>query len=216
MGAKLYITYDKRTLPDTTPAGYFMYTKVGVNTDPANLYKSLVVVRAMGGREEQIVGVATLSELASLSELPALTRFYSPALTGLEAGDTLRIYRPMPPLWETLGYTGAIVDFTIASFDETNKWATTTSVFPTQANNVTFEVLAHGGGGVRVARRSDGVADRQAIEAHDRWLTSAHYDFFLEVDDADVKYTNCQATAQSLVTAWNAGVFSGTVTELYE
>ena len=213
MGAKLYITYDKRTLPDTTPSGYFMRTTVGTNTDPDELKPCLVIRRAMGGDDEQLVRIATLSDLDTYTTLPTLNRFISPELTGLVASDVIKITGGLPPLWEELGYAIPL-SFTVLSFDEGNHRATITTTFPTYASGLYFEVWRTGA--KILDEQTDGEANRANVDDHDYWLTSDHYDFFLEIDDADTRYEDCQAQAQSLVSAWDAEIFNGVSTELYE
>lgn len=218
MGAKLYITYDKRTLPSTTPSGYFMYTKVRVKTDPDDIKKCLVIRRGMVATSDEILArVATLSDLDTLSELPErLNCFHSESLPATQSGETLTIrITTLPPLWEVAGQT---VPMTLTMFARlSDKYIILTTPLPTYARGFTYTVTQTvGRTSTTYGPFTDGEVTRYYTTTDTDWLTSEHYDFFTDVDVADDKYVACQAQAQSLVTAWNAGIFSGVSTELYE
>lgn len=217
MVAKLTIYFDRRALGTPVGAdGYYLHTRVEVaQTTPSSLEPCIVFsVVHPPPQQEQIIRIATLTELSSIAEVTVpFTTFRAASLgpIGILVGDKIHV-TAAPILWDAMGYATPTI-YEVMSGGGTE--VVVNNAFPAYAENVQFEVWR--GVNKILDTQTDGYAERTyaGIPAAE-YRTKEHYDLFSDLSVAQVMFDSLKSLAQSLVDEYNEDRYSGDSTEIFE
>jgi len=217
MGTQLRLRYITKAMG--SPAGtdgYYFHVEVDTATTETDLHDSIVFRRALEDTREQLVRVATLSDLDNVvTSVPALTKFLSAYLLELPGGsattgDTLTI--DTTPLWEEMGVVPPTVTNTVSS--SVGDEAVVSSGFTAYEGALTYTVTR----GISVyGPYDDGVAARNITGDDELYYRVDTYDTVVsDFNEAQSLLAAMKTQAQSLVDAFDADNFSSVSTETFE
>ena len=208
MNSKLRLIYNKEFV---APATFLLRVTVDpVNTEPAVMDTSLVVMKGSSSVAEYLARVATYADLITLPlyTLPTTVNKFSSVGHGAFSGGDVITITTYPQAWTTyFGITGDVV-VTVDATIPANP--VVTPPLPAFGSGLTFTVT---GGSVIY---TDGLANRDySTLPGSVFLAADAITLYSTFDAAESMAGALAAQAQSLVDAMNVNTYSGIDTEDY-
>lgn len=198
-------------------SGYCLHVKVDTapaKTDPAELFKSLLIRLRTITQPEVLARVCDRTDLAGYREIepaPAVPyEFYLVRLSAPEiqlgmgaivVGDDI-IIDPIPELWAHSPHPGAVAPFTAqvwATGGVGSDYVIADVPFPTFSEGIAFKITEHLVPGNVRATGTDGVVYRHNPNGEMYCRVEEDYTLFADLTEAINKLEACRAEAQGLV-----------------
>lgn len=226
--ARIELNFSKYSDPGVA---YLLQTVIDqVYTTPDNAKSCLVVQKGSSSAAEELLRVATYTELIS-SPLPSLPTdvdvFSSPSLTlaenppgtptTIQIGDVIRITCPL--IWRQFFAAATQEDFIVNTVNSPTE-VTVSSPFPAFGRVLTYEVWRGGSrilpAAIPLEYPEDGLANRNYFGLPGtEFLAEGHADSWTDYTIANNRLESLKSGASSLMNALNTADWSGTEEVVY-